>query len=573
MVFAKPVIKFGDSWNLELRTIETSATILYNSGSTQDNNTRPDFMSLEIIESKLRLLVGKGANAVELISEKSVSDGKWHNISVSYNPRNVDIIVDDLVRSANFANGSSQVIELGEEFFIGGIEISRRKKALAKGVRAAEISFEGCLRNLMIEKQQIGFPNMKITQGVTVDCVWKYPCIEKQPCIASGQCHQYGFDEFVCYCDQAYCLKADYTERYKIFTRSDLPIEEEILGITPLQILESDSIFLSPNFIDVLFDYSKKGILESEVIFQIVQPPRHGKISIISSSDDLNNTQTKFFSLIDLSTDKVKYTHNGMEQFNDHMVIDLQLISKLIENLPELKGKHRFVLHANITPVNDAPLLNIPNNKILRLTQGIPKIIGPDLLTADDPDSIPTSLIYTILSSPTSDGQHGKIEVGGKSVSTFSQSDINEGLVSYLVNTQSSEDTSFEISIQVSDGMETSPGVILGVSVLPLQLTMINNTGLILVHKSSAVITPWNLSFISNSEEENVDVNFEIVQPPHYGSIQKLRSVDSSWISVDSFTSSQLVLGQIRYLHITEFPVHDEFKVSFLPFFLLVSSD
>lgn len=56
--------------------------------------------------------------------------------------------------------------------------------------------------------------------------------------------------------------------------------------------------------------------------------------------------------------------------------------------------------------------------------------------------------------------------------------------------------------------METSPAVYLPVTVMPLQLRMINNTGLILVHKSSALITPWNLSFISNSDEDNVDIRY-----------------------------------------------------------------
>lgn len=54
--------------------------------------------------------------------------------------------------------------------------------------------------------------------------------------------------------------------------------------------------------------------------------------------------------------------------------------------------------------------------------------------------------------------------------------------------------------------METSSTVNLPVSILPLQLRMINNTGLILVHKSATLITPWNLSFISNSDDDNVDV-------------------------------------------------------------------
>lgn len=67
---------------------------------------------------------------------------------------------------------------------------------------------------------------------------------------------------------------------------------------------------------------------------------------------------------------------------------------------------------------------------------------------------------------------------------------------------------SFELAVQVSDGIETSPAVFLPVSIVPLQLRMINNTGLILVHRKSALITPWNLSFGSNSEDENVEVKY-----------------------------------------------------------------
>lgn len=57
---------------------------------------------------------------------------------------------------------------------------------------------------------------------------------------------------------------------------------------------------------------------------------------------------------------------------------------------------------------------------------------------------------------------------------------------------------------------------------------------------------------------------YQIVQPPQFGNIQKLRTVDSSWITVESFTSDQILLGQIRYIHNIDFPVHDEFKVSFI---------
>lgn len=233
-------------------------------------------------------------------------------------------------------------------------------------------------------------------------------------------------------------IQKDFLVLTQIFTRSDLPMEMPILSVSPLELLEGDSVFLSTNCINVLIDYAKLNVMEAGVVFNVVQTPKHGKVLVMPfGTEDNSTTQNKFFSLIDLSTDKIKYTHNGGEQLSDHLTIDFQLITSNREPLPEfLQGRHRFVLHVNITPVNDAPVLNLPLNRIFRLTQGIPKVIGPELLTAIDPDSPPASLMYTILSKPESEGQHGQIEIGGRVVSTFSQADVNEGLVTYLMNKQ-----------------------------------------------------------------------------------------------------------------------------------------
>lgn len=249
--------------------------------------------------------------------------------------------------------------------------------------------------------------------------------------------------------------------------------------------------------------------MESGIVFNIVSQPKHGKIMITSDSGGNSTISGKVFSLIELSTDKVKYIHNGDEQPNDHMTIDLQLISTNRDAIPDiLYGKHRFVLHANLTPVNDAPVLQMNQNKVLRLTQGIPKVITADLLTAIDPDSPPNSLLFSIVppTEPDSPSQNGVIEVLGKRSNTFTQEDVNQGAVTYQVNSQTADDNSFDLIVQVSDGMETSDKAYLPVSVLPLQLRMINNTGLILIHKSVAFITPCNLSFVSNSDDDNIDV-------------------------------------------------------------------
>lgn len=140
------------------------------------------------------------------------------------------------------------------------------------------------------------------------------------------------------------------------------------------------------------------------------------------------------------------------------------------DNIGVILEKRRFILHVNVTPVNDPPILALPHNKILRLIQGIPKILGPESIAAIDPDSANSSLIFTVLLKPDSAGENGIIEVSGKQEESFTQDDVNQKAVTYVVNTKHHEDTSFEIALQVSDGMETSASEVIHVSVQPLQL-------------------------------------------------------------------------------------------------------
>lgn len=60
--------------------------------------------------------------------------------------------------------------------------------------------------------------------------------------------------------------------------------------------------------------------------------------------------------------------------------------------------------------------------------------------------------------------------------------------------------------LQVSDGIETSGPGILRISIVPLQVRLVNNTGLLLVHNSYAILTTDNLTFATNSDENNVQV-------------------------------------------------------------------
>jgi len=116
------------------------------------------------------------------------------------------------------------------------------------------------------------------------------------------------------------------------------------------------------------------------------------------------------------------------------------------------------------------------------------------------------------------------------------------------------------LGLQVSDGIESSQPAYLRVSAYPLQIKLTHNTGLVVVHRSFSYLTPGNLSFATNSDDSTIDIRYDVVSPPQYGALQKLKDVSGSWANVDHFSSRDMELHTVRYLHNVGSPNQDEFK-------------
>lgn len=116
------------------------------------------------------------------------------------------------------------------------------------------------------------------------------------------------------------------------------------------------------------------------------------------------------------------------------------------------------------------------------------------------------------------------------------------------------------LGLQVSDGIESSQPAHLRVSAYPLQIKLQHNTGLVVVHRSFSHVTPANLSFITNSDDTSIEIRYDVVTPAQYGTVQKLKDVSGSWSNVDHFTSKDVELDWVRYLHNVGSPSQDEFK-------------
>ncbi|XP_047040540.1 chondroitin sulfate proteoglycan 4 [Helicoverpa zea] len=555
----------GGKWQIEFKTIAQNAIILYNAGGGRGS----DFLAVEILEGVVRVKMARG----QIVHTVRVNDGQWHKMHLSFYPSMIELSVDNIAMHTRIESGGTRYLDLSDSFYLGGIESEKQQRAFTKGIKAADSSIMGCIKPIEVDEKVYGLPNAVVTYGVSPKCVWWYPCHSSPgnpPCVPQGVCEQHGVDHFTCKCDSDLCINPDYAEKYKVFSKSSS--ELELVALFPLTVQEGGVTVITTQNIDVILDHHKYGVRPSGVVLHVAQSPQHGRIAIDLSlqrnSQQYNfiegETKSKqFFTLLDLSRDKVRYVHDGSENHQDAIVLDMELIPETKFTLPSyLQGRNTFVLHVNVTPVNDPPVLNLLPGKVLRLTQGTRKVITSDILKAEDPDTAPEDLLYTVLHSKN-EANSGHIEMSGQPVDSFTQQDIDSGVISYVHGSTSDKQlnkTSLRLTLQVSDGIETSGPGILRISVVPLQVRLVNNTGLQLVHNSYAIISADNLTFTTNADETNVQVKYDIVKPPQFGVVERLRVLDGTWQTVDSFTSEMVTFGRVRYMHLLGNPSHDEFK-------------
>nr|XP_049691935.1 chondroitin sulfate proteoglycan 4 isoform X2 [Helicoverpa armigera] len=555
----------GGKWQIEFKTIAQNAIILYNAGGGRGS----DFLAVEILEGVVRVKMARG----QIVHTVRVNDGQWHKMHLSFYPSMIELSVDNIAMHTRIESGGTRYLDLSDSFYLGGIESEKQQRAFTKGIKAADSSIMGCIKPIEVDEKVYGLPNAVVTYGVSPKCVWWYPCHSSPgnpPCVPQGVCEQHGVDHFTCKCDSDLCINPDYAEKYKVFSKSSS--ELELVALFPLTVQEGGVTVITTQNIDVILDHHKYGVRPSGVVLHVAQSPQHGRIAIDLSlqrnSQQYNfiegETKSKqFFTLLDLSRDKVRYVHDGSENHQDAIVLDMELIPETKFTLPSyLQGRNTFVLHVNVTPVNDPPVLNLLPGKVLRLTQGTRKVITSDILKAEDPDTAPEDLLYTVLHGKN-EANSGHIEMSGQPVDSFTQQDIDSGVISYVHGSTSDKQlnkTSLRLTLQVSDGIETSGPGILRISVVPLQVRLVNNTGLQLVHNSYAIISADNLTFTTNADETNVQVKYDIVKPPQFGVVERLRVLDGTWQTVDSFTSEMVTFGRVRYMHLLGNPSHDEFK-------------
>ncbi|CAG5093715.1 Similar to CSPG4: Chondroitin sulfate proteoglycan 4 (Homo sapiens) [Cotesia congregata] len=547
---SRPISRTGSRWEFELKTTSEMGLLLYNAGQA----SHADYLGIELHEGKVRLLMNKGNGATELIHSLTVKDGKWHKVIIDFSPTIIGISIDEEpTERLNLPSGGNRYLDLAETLYIGGTELNKRARAIARGIKSGDRSYKGCLRNMLLDSSEIGLPDVKISQGIVAGCIWSYPCFEKRPCIPSATCSQVGVNSFECTCDQPHCVTANYAE--STTENGSLALDLEILAVKSIVVAEGEHAFVTRDTIAMVLDIAKYGVNEDGIIFSLAIPPEHGRLT-----QDSTTVSVRSFTLHDVYRNKIQYVHDGNESPEDSMILELKLTAGIGFTVPGyLQSRLRFPLNVNVTPVNDPPVLEIPTTKVLRLAQGTRKTLNKELVWTVDPDTPADMLVYTVLRTDIDAGHVEKVNQSSVGpIETFTQSELAHGLISYVHhgNTKSNA----MLGLRVTDGQKMSKQSFLRISAYPLQIKFIHNTGLVVVHQSFSYLTIGNLSFATNSDDKTVEILYSIIVSPQYGVVQKLIPQANYWTNVENFTNKDIEAHIIRYLHNAASPAQDVFK-------------
>ncbi|XP_069482442.1 extracellular matrix organizing protein FRAS1 [Ambystoma mexicanum] len=191
------------------------------------------------------------------------------------------------------------------------------------------------------------------------------------------------------------------------------------------------------------------------VTFTIVQPPRYGTIERTSNGQRYRQTTT--FTMDDLYQNRISYNHDGSNSLKDRFTFSVSDGTNPFFIVDD-EGKEivtaapqRFKV--DILPVDDGTPRIVTNLGLqwLEYMDGkATNLITKKELQTVDPDTEDKQLVYEITAEPTHGYLESKLQPGA-SIATFTQEDVNLGLIRYVLHNEKIQETMDTFKFLVKD--------------------------------------------------------------------------------------------------------------------------
>ncbi|XP_076139522.1 chondroitin sulfate proteoglycan 4-like [Alosa pseudoharengus] len=271
---------------------------------------------------------------------------------------------------------------------------------------------------------------------------------------------------------------------------------------------------------------------DQEVGFDLFLPPRHGSLMC-------NGTGKKTFTRQDINAGHVIYRHNDGMNLLDFFNFTIRV--------KRLKLDESVVLKVFLESHQEPPKI-IQNNPIVVEEKKPVKIRQKDLEVTHK-DSTPSEIVYSVKKAPS----HGFLRRSAgkdkpyqgtmeKPVQSFSQQDINGGLVQYVH--VGSDHTSDTFLLDVSNGLTEVSDIMVTMDVI-LQYIPLEVTSITLKEGSSRALTK-NVMQVTNRQFLGLNFFYQVTEEPRNGRIENSRFPG---VSIPVFTRLQAEQGFIHYVH------------------------
>ncbi|XP_072715172.1 chondroitin sulfate proteoglycan 4-like isoform X4 [Ciconia boyciana] len=480
------------SWNVDgagileymLQTSAARGLLLYHPGQAGD------FIAMEMEDGLIKAYVGKHKSRTQLSSRRSVNDSHWHYVGLKFTAEYLQLTLDEETVKKSLPPHSKLPLLKGS-LFVGGVDDSTRSEVIkleltsVSGKYARGGSFKGCLRDLKANSEKKSLKNVLVTKDISAGCEMesafntnlslemavKNPTVKAAPTFAISP------------------------ERSVSLGKED---KSHLLVLSNLIVLEGGQASLKSKHIKVNLDFQKLGINQSQIIFEIKEPPSHGDLKLdVEPAQEVN-----IFTMQDVWQEKILYVHGGSEDTYDYFNFSISTSSEKIVP-PYLQGNEQHVFSITVTPVNDAPEITLPEGNLLLLLENSKKRLTSDLIKVLDKDTDPVDLSLSVLGNLNADA--GFLENSkhpGKAITTFSNEDLREGTV-FFVHTGVKNS---RIVLRASDGEKVSNTVVLRVMAVPLDYRVVNNSGIKLLQGVTALITPRHLAVETNANLQELEI-------------------------------------------------------------------
>ncbi|XP_074849859.1 extracellular matrix organizing protein FRAS1 isoform X2 [Carettochelys insculpta] len=291
-----------------------------------------------------------------------------------------------------------------------------------------------------------------------------------------------------------------------------------------------------------------------DVAVMVLDPPHHGQL-VRTPRDTVSAVQV--FHLEDLARGLLRYVHDGSDSRDDTALLQVN------------DGHHvqNVLFHMKISPESDGgpqlvtnPLVWVPEGGMVQITNRI--------LQAKLPGASESEITYTILKEQP---RHGEVILlapmpadgpadswqplpDGRAVTpttTFTQQDVNEGIVWYRHSGSQVESDSFYFQVSSAAAPQTHLEThVFNIAILPQlpeapQLSLGSSLHMTALEDRVTVIKPHHLSFV-DSESPSRKIVFNVTVPllPNQGIVEHR---DRPLSPIRYFTQADINHGKIAY--------------------------